>query len=322
MEHPYRTHLLPSEEPYTEQVVLLGGQGIWYYHPDSPLLQLPAGNKYSHLKAVSISRADFGYEEDWFIFFCPQSVFKMHPMFDFVFADILHRIPHAHLVVTGGRRAAWSEQYTTRLEAALGAALCDRVHVLQRISSENFLNLLRIADVLLHPFPFDGSRTSADGIGLGIPVLTLPSEQLRGRMCQAFYRTMDLPELVAKNRSDYVAIAAELAFNKDFLQTVKRKLVERSHLVWEDMEVPFEWSSFLTRVSGASPVSWRQFLAESGRDEGAEHALREEREGNRRSFRLTWGEESWLLRGDAVAPLAAMPDGHKPPIIFTDWMAA
>jgi hypothetical protein len=100
------------------QVVLLEGQAIWYYHPDHPLLGIPEGNKFSHvsrylylidfddlillqLRPIELSREDFGLENEWFIFFCPQSVFKMHPLFDFVFADILRAIPNAHLVVTG-----------------------------------------------------------------------------------------------------------------------------------------------------------------------------------------------------------------------------
>ena len=33
MEHPYRTRIPLSQEPYTEQLVLLPGQGIWYFRP-------------------------------------------------------------------------------------------------------------------------------------------------------------------------------------------------------------------------------------------------------------------------------------------------
>ena len=46
-----------------------------------------------------------------------------------------------------------------------------------------------------------GSRTSADGLANGVPVLTLPAEYLRGRMGVQFYRSMGMPELVAHNRS-------------------------------------------------------------------------------------------------------------------------
>lgn len=319
MEHPFRTHFRADDEPYSEQVVLLDGQGIWYYHPDAPQLQIPAGNKYSHLKAVPVSRTDFGLGEEWFLFFCPQSVFKMHPLFDYVFADILSRAPHAHVVVTGGRRATWTDQYISRMRAAMEPKIFERIHVIKRISSEKFLNLLRIANVLLHPFPFDGSRTSADGLGVGIPVLTLPTEYLRGRMCHAFYRTMDLPELVAQNRSDYVNIAVKLAYDSQFYQSVKQRLVDNSYLIWEDIEVPFMWSNFLTHLGGARPVNWDQFLLESGRNIAKENDLKRKREENRQNFRRRWGEETWLLRSDGVAPMISTPNKYEPPVIFADW---
>ena len=36
MEHPFRTRMDPDDDPYTEQVVLMEGQGIWYFKPDPP----------------------------------------------------------------------------------------------------------------------------------------------------------------------------------------------------------------------------------------------------------------------------------------------
>ena len=114
-----------------------------------------------------------------------------------------------------------------------------------RVSSQLFLGLLRIADVLLHPFPFDGSRTSADSLAMGIPMITMPTEYLRGRMGAAFLRykrftsicntnrTMNIPELVARNRSEYVKIAHELSVNSALYSSVTKKIKERSHLIWE-----------------------------------------------------------------------------------------
>jgi protein O-GlcNAc transferase len=320
MEHPFRTRVVHEEEPYSEQVVLLDGQGIWYYHPDSPQLQIPEGNKYSGLKSKVFTRAELGYQDDWFILLCPQSVFKIHPEYDFVFRDILAVAgPHAHIVVTGGRKDSWTARYVARLQESLGAELSARLHVLPRISSEKFLDLLKISDVLLHPFPFDGSRTSADGIGVGIPVLTLPSEHLRGRMGASFYRTMNIPEMVAKNRSHYVAIAAELSRNKTFYAATRSRVAETAYLVWEDMEQPYVWAKFLSTLTSSKSLTWEAFIKESGRDAEKETRLRDIRTANRARFRAEWGEETWLIAADGTAPLPSMPTNHAPPTIFSDW---
>ena len=61
------------------------------------------------------SRASFDLHEDWFIFLLPQSVFKVHPLYDSVMVQILAHHHSVHLVVTGGRRKRWTEVYKQRL---------------------------------------------------------------------------------------------------------------------------------------------------------------------------------------------------------------
>ena len=161
--------------------VCLPGQGIWYGPPEAPESQMAGTGLPQHLLAPSIlySKSYFNLSEDAFVYFCPQSVFKIHPLFDFVLRDILISNPMGHIVVTEGRRPSWTDAYAERLRRSLGDVLMHRLHLIERVSAEKFMSLLRIADVMLHPFPFDGSRTSADGFAAGIPVLTMPTGAVR-----------------------------------------------------------------------------------------------------------------------------------------------
>jgi predicted O-linked N-acetylglucosamine transferase (SPINDLY family) len=36
MEHPFRCRMPLTDEPYTEQIVMMEGQGIWYSKPQDP----------------------------------------------------------------------------------------------------------------------------------------------------------------------------------------------------------------------------------------------------------------------------------------------
>ena len=323
LEHPYRTRMPIDSEPYTEQVVLLEGQGIWYNIPEPPEVELKKTNlPLDRLGLYTVyDRSHFNLSNDWSLYFCPQSVFKMHPEFDFVFRDLLLANPNGHIVITGGRRQAWTDIYVTRLQKALGPNLYTRLHVIERVSSEKFLALLRIADVILHPFPFDGSRTSADGLIVGVPVITLPAEYLRGRMGAAFFRTMNMPELVARNRSEYVQMAARLGTDKTHLQTVKSKIQERMSLIWEDMEYVHSWYRFLSIVSGVAPMPWDVFVNQTGRDVIKETKLVEQRQANRRAFDRTWGSERWLLGDDGIAHLESHLTPQQIPKIFNDWQS-
>ncbi|RHY25726.1 hypothetical protein DYB32_008135 [Aphanomyces invadans] len=148
-----------------------------------------------------------------------------------VLAEILTRDPHGHLVllearyaygihyndvscVTACRRGSlWTQQFQTRLRSAMYNAtdLWSRVHFLPRVGgSAPFLKLLSVADVVLHPFPFGGSKTSADALLLGLPLVAMKTPFLRCRMAYSFYKHMGLLELVATTVDEYVAIALKL----------------------------------------------------------------------------------------------------------------
>ncbi len=98
---------------------------------------------------------------------------------------------------------------------------------------------------MLHPFPFDGSKTSSDGLALGIPVVTLASTFLRGRMALSFYKHMEIYDCIAHSISEYVDIAVRLALDTEHRMAVSRAIQERSHLMFENMEVVREWENFL-----------------------------------------------------------------------------
>eukprot|EP00605_Chrysophyceae_sp_TOSAG23-4_P002715 GSChrysophyteH1.ASY1.ANO1.2994.1 assembled CDS len=346
MEHPYRCRMRyqgqsisTNDDPYTEQVVMLEGQGIWYYPPISALEDVERTGwdlvksrqfRKQLQSATAMSRWEVGLQEDWFVFLCPQSVFKMHPLFDEVMLSTLVG-NRAHLLVTAARRESWSRVYRRRFAETIATLF----------SSERFTALLRLADVLLHPFPFDGSKTSADSIYAERPFVTLPSEYLRGRMGVQFMRTMNIPELVARNRSHYIQIARALVSESSghynpFYQSVKSKIIANKHLIWSDMEVPYEWTRFLLRVAPGhsshklAMLSFTEFLNKQNKvDIKAELLLKETRDANRREFDASFGDERWLLEeGVAVLQTHVIRAGagadaeYTEPRIFHDWRSS
>jgi protein O-GlcNAc transferase len=332
MEHPFRTRIPVEQEPYSEQVILTPGQGIWYYHPQSAEMKQcdkSIAQNLPHIDTTTFfTREHFNLHPDWFVFLCPQSVFKLHPLFDQVVAAILRASPVAHVVFTSGRRPRWTQTFVGRLQQALDPRDARRCHVVERVSSEKFIEFIKIADVLLHPFPFDGSRTSADSIAANIPYVTLPTEYLRGRMGASFLRTMNIPELVAENVTDYVNIAVRLSVDATFFRSLKKTLHNRSWLIWEDMEVPYAWTKFLSLSTGeAYSLSYEEYLLESCGDRNVTHEVqaRHLREANQQRFDERWagGRPQWLLDGRGVAVLEDDVQGDDEhdelPRIFRNW---
>ena len=128
---------------------------------------------------------------DCVIYICAQSIFKLHPDFDKVIGDILREDPKGIVVFLQGRRPSWTQLLRNRLEQSLTPDARRRVAFVPRVQgSENFLALLAGADVALHPFPYGGSKTAADAIAVGLPLVTFPGRFLRGRNALGYFKTM------------------------------------------------------------------------------------------------------------------------------------
>ena len=60
---------------------------------------------------------------------------------------------------------------------------------------------------------------------------------MRGRHTVAMLEVLDIPELIAKDRSDYVAISVKLLEDKDFYLDIKKRIRERKPILFHDKSV-------------------------------------------------------------------------------------
>jgi len=185
MENPFRTKVSDRDEPYSEQVVLLDGQSIWYSEPNEVITSnySPEMQEKLILSSTKTTLADFGFPssiiDNKTIYLCAQSVFKLHPIFDDIVFDVLQHDPNGVVVFTKGRRAKWTEKIINRLKnnpKNHNNNLFERIVFIDRVNSLDFPALIKLAHVMLHPFPFGGSRTSVDGLQHSIPVVTFPQK--------------------------------------------------------------------------------------------------------------------------------------------------
>ena len=83
--------------------------------------------------------------------------------------------------------------------------------------------MLNKADIILHPFPFGGSKTSADGILLNKPTVVLVTDKLRCRMAFSYFVTMGIYDTVVYTEDDYVRKAVELGLNEDLRNEIETR---------------------------------------------------------------------------------------------------
>jgi protein O-GlcNAc transferase len=208
-----------SQDQYTERLVKLKDLAVSYPRPA--------------LNAPPAGRMRFGLPLDAHIYGCPQSLYKMHPEFDAVLAGILHADPRAVLVMLAGQYKDWDMWFMQRLARSAGTAI-SRVRFAPRQDNQGFLQLNAACDVLLDPIHFGGGNTTYEALSLGVPVVTLPSNMLRGRLAYKMYLSMGVTDCVAKNASDYVQLAVRLGTDRDFRQAVREKIMAAGHVLFEN----------------------------------------------------------------------------------------
>jgi len=219
-----------GESRYSEKLIRLNASPAYFYRPELP----------SPLK----DRAGFKFSDDWTLYSCPQSLFKFHPAFDAALAGILRGDPSGRLVLIGGNRENWKDLLTKRFRAAM-PDVADRIVFLPFLNERDFLNLLAVSDVVLDTFPFGGGNTSYEAFAVPVPVVTLLTEALPGRITYALYKKMDWMDCVAKDVDDYVRIALRLGTDRDWREAARNELKTRGEAIYEDAEVVRELERFL-----------------------------------------------------------------------------
>lgn len=213
-----------SERHYTERLVRLAHFTSRYRPPEPP---------------VSRGRGSLGLAEEAHLYVCPQSLFKLHPVFDQVLAGILRQDPMGEIILLEGRHGEWRQALERRF-AAVMPDVAGRVRFLPRLPLEGFLNLIAQSNVMLDPTPFCGGNTTLEALAVGTPVVTIPGDFLRGRLSYAIYRQMGLATCIASDLQDYVAIATRLGMDRDARSAAAAAIAESRDAVFDDDRIVAE----------------------------------------------------------------------------------
>ncbi|TAH36100.1 MAG: tetratricopeptide repeat protein [Alphaproteobacteria bacterium] len=81
----------------------------------------------------------------------------------------------------------------------------------------NYVDCLRRVDIVMDPIMVNGGATSMDVLAQGIPLFTVPGDQLFQRFSYAFLQYANLPQFCAKNQKDLIQKVIQFAGNADLL---------------------------------------------------------------------------------------------------------
>ncbi len=210
-----------SQSHYSETLVRMPLTGTWYERPAEP-------------SPDPSLRDRIGLPKSGPLYVCPQTLFKIHPEDDFLFRRILEQDPNGHLIMIDGRVSEWTNRLKARWSSTM-ASVSERCHFLPPLPHPDFLRLLREASVILDPLHFGGGNSSYEALAMGAPIVTLPSEFLRGRITQALYRTMGYTDLVVHSIEAYVSLVVRLGNDAAFRAQSVAAIQQSCHRLFENI---------------------------------------------------------------------------------------
>jgi predicted O-linked N-acetylglucosamine transferase (SPINDLY family) len=181
-------------------------------HYAERLIRLPRLACYAEPRppAQRLGRAAQGLPETGALYGLLQSLFKLHPDFDAVLAEIVARDPGGWLVLAQGNDPNWEALLRRRWAAHPG--LNEHALFLPRRPSDAYMSLLAEMDVQLDPVHFGSGNTFYDAMALGAPMITWPGAFARGRIVAAAYAQMGAGRgLIASSLADYAGLAVAVA---------------------------------------------------------------------------------------------------------------
>lgn len=226
-----------AQRHYTERLVEMENIPNYYERP-----QLAGAPK---------SRRDFGLSDDWHVYLCAQNLCKLHPDFDPLLGEILRRDPVGRVIFFHGLEPAWSDRLAARFNRTI-PDVAARIGFLPRLLNDQFLHILTLADCVLDSTHFCGGTTTAQALGVGAPIVTLPGEFMRGRITAGCYQKMGLLDCVARDRDDYVRIALSLGCDPAFRARIRAAILAQNSILYDNPGFVRELEEFFPRAVAAS----------------------------------------------------------------------
>jgi predicted O-linked N-acetylglucosamine transferase (SPINDLY family) len=150
---------------------------------------------------------------------------KVTPAMIEMWAKVLNGVAESQMIIKAP--AAGDESVRQRVLgefARLGVA-AERVTMLgKEMDWAKHLASYGQIDVMLDTFPYHGTTMTCESLWMGVPVVTLAGKSHVSRVGVSLLSNVGSPELIAKSRDEYVAIATALANDRSRLASMRQSL--------------------------------------------------------------------------------------------------
>jgi predicted O-linked N-acetylglucosamine transferase (SPINDLY family) len=215
----------------------------------------------AHVEALPVDLAALGISPDRPLLLSPGTPYKYAPQHDWVFPAIARRLGRCTIAFFVDRSAPWSSVYDTVLDrlstafSARGSRFSDHCVVVPWQQRGAFQGLLQRADLMLDTIGFSGFNTALQAVECGLPIVTREGRFMRGRLAGGVLGALGLEELIAVDEQAYVDLVVSLATDPDRLRSLRRRIDERRHVLFGDVETVGAFEKYIVELSGRRSLS-------------------------------------------------------------------
>lgn len=246
---PTLDHYLSSElmEPpdadalYTEHLVRLPHLSIYYEPQEDTRSATPR-----------VSRAELGLRPAATAYWSSQTLAKYLPRYDDLFPRIAREVGDCQFVFLEfpkGRHV--TEVFRRRLDHAFARHGLDAARhcvFLPRLSEPKFRAALGCCNAILDSVGWSGCNSTLESLGHDLPIVTWPTELMRGRHTLAILQQMQVTDTIAASADEYVALAVRLARDRAWRDGVAARIAASKHRLYRDRSCIAALETFLSHA--------------------------------------------------------------------------
>ena len=171
-----------------------------------------------------------------------------------VWSEILHAVPTAVLFLKDKNFEVESIRESFYDRFKVNGIQKDRLILEGQSPRSKYLAAYNRVDIALSPFPYGGGTTSAEGLWMGVPVITMQGNHFLSHLGESIANNTGLSDWIAVDEEDYVAKA--IAFSTD-LEGLEKL---RSRLRAQVLSCPlFDAERFTNHFKNALRGMWKRF---------------------------------------------------------------
>jgi predicted O-linked N-acetylglucosamine transferase (SPINDLY family) len=197
-----------------------------------------------------LRREDLKIPDNAIVFFSAQSGFKRHPDTIRLQLKVLREVPNSYFLMKGWSDPSVLQSLCYDLAEAEGVA-SDRIKFLPRVANEYIHRAnLRIADIILDTYPYNGATTTLEALWMGIPLVTKVGKQFSARNSYTFLHNAGLTEGIAWTDDEYIEWAVRLAQDEHLRSQVTWKLLQsrKTAPLWNTQQFTQQLESALQQM--------------------------------------------------------------------------